>query len=1135
VSIVARILGLVLRILRDVGGALLTLVVAALVFLLFTEAGARLALREVESRLGLIQAEDVRGRLWGPLRFARLRYEDDFVRVEVEDGRLDWAPLQLLLGNVVVTELQAQALHVDVKPGEVEDAAGDDGEDSMLTQLPVTLDLSGLRIGRIDIQLPDGEPLQFGSFAFDGSWRGPRLQIGELSAQTPWVGALRVHGALTLEDDGIAIAGLDIGGFAEARLEGRYGYATPSDLRLSWTALRWPPQADGVGEPEISSDGGSLHWQGTIDDWRYEIDAALAAAGEALDITAAGSGSLEQVRAQTLRVDSGHARVVASATLQLDPLALDASGRLENLQPQRWVPDLDGLIQGDFSVQAAFAGEQPDVQFDVRLDRSQLQGYAADLDARGRYRDGRLQLEQADLRAGDNRVRASGQVLPELDLELRIDAARLDAILPQLGGRLRARLQLKGPLDLPRTAGSLRASGLRYEDYVLETLDADFDLDATAELRLDARLAGVDVGTRLESLVIGLRGPLSQHRLALDAVLPQARVELAVEGGLEGVLDGAPDWQNIDWRGRLASARLTPRDFPTFELEEAAPLQLRGDVVTLDPACFTASIARFCAGLRPIDGGRRAAFRLENFDLAAIEPWLPGGVQAQGRIDGYGYVDLGDAGLLDLRLDLNSSPLRLTRGGMPPLALLPCHVRATEVDGSLQIEAALPFERGGLQLEVQLGAHDDFLQRPLRGELRAEIPELSWLQLFSYELQDVVGRLDGRIAIDGSLATPRFDGAIELADAGLRLRKPGIRLERVRASFAGGSEGVLRIDAEAWSDDGPLRIDGELDPWSDPLALQLRVRGERFQALRIPDATIWISPQLDVRLARGELRVDGSVDVPRADITPKNIDSGVGPSGDQVIVRRGDDAQDADAIGIHANIELRLGDEVRFDGFGLSSRLRGRVRVIEAPGVPTRARGELQLVDGRYKAYGQDLNIENGRLLFTGGALTDPAVELRATRKPREDITVGVLVRGTLDKPEFSLFSTPTMPQERQLSWLVLGRAIDDGGGSATERELVANAALGLGLAGGEWLAQRLGGRIGFDEISLGARPGETSDQARLTVGKYLSPKLFISYGVGLFQPGSSFRLQYDIGRGFKLATETGVESGGDLLYTIER
>ena len=58
---------------------------------------------------------------------------------------------------------------------------------------------------------------------------------------------------------------------------------------------------------------------------------------------------------------------------------------------------------------------------------------------------------------------------------------------------------------------------------------------------------------------------------------------------------------------------------------------------------------------------------------------------------------------------------------------------------------------------------------------------------------------------------------------------------------------------------------------------------------------------------------------------------------------------------------------------------------------------------------------------------------------------------------------------------------------------------------------------------------------AMLTIGKYLSPKLFISYGVGLFQRGYSFKLQYDVGRGFKLQTETGVESGGDILYSIER
>jgi translocation and assembly module TamB len=70
--------------------------------------------------------------------------------------------------------------------------------------------------------------------------------------------------------------------------------------------------------------------------------------------------------------------------------------------------------------------------------------------------------------------------------------------------------------------------------------------------------------------------------------------------------------------------------------------------------------------------------------------------------------------------------------------------------------------------------------------------------------------------------------------------------------------------------------------------------------------------------------------------------------------------------------------------------------------------------------------------------------------------------------------------------------------------------------------------------VSVGAKPGETAELARLTIGKYLSPRLFLSYGVGLFQPGHFFRLQYDLSRRFKLVGESGLQQGGDVLYTIE-
>ncbi|MGH8504794.1 MAG: translocation/assembly module TamB domain-containing protein, partial [Stenotrophobium sp.] len=61
-----------------------------------------------------------------------------------------------------------------------------------------------------------------------------------------------------------------------------------------------------------------------------------------------------------------------------------------------------------------------------------------------------------------------------------------------------------------------------------------------------------------------------------------------------------------------------------------------------------------------------------------------------------------------------------------------------------------------------------------------------------------------------------------------------------------------------------------------------------------------------------------------------------------------------------------------------------------------------------------------------------------------------------------------------------------------------------------------------------------STNAAALTLGKYLTPKLFVSYGVSLFQPGQTFRMLYDIGHGFQLQTESGTASGGDLLYTYE-
>jgi translocation and assembly module TamB len=256
-------------------------------------------------------------------------------------------------------------------------------------------------------------------------------------------------------------------------------------------------------------------------------------------------------------------------------------------------------------------------------------------------------------------------------------------------------------------------------------------------------------------------------------------------------------------------------------------------------------------------------------------------------------------------------------------------------------------------------------------------------------------------------------------------------------------------------------------------------------------------------------------------------------------------------------VKLALGEQVSFKGFGLTTQLGGSVTLYEEPLRETSAQGVLILTNGRYKAYGQNLDIENGRLIFDGGPVTKPAVDLYATRRPQSDVTVGVRVRGTLNRPQLSLQSDPPMPREEQLSWLVLGRPLD--ASSSSDRSALTQAALSLGLTGGDYFAQRIGKGVGLDTLTIGSSYGNSAvaadagtiqgsqasmnrgayqDQtqaAQLTLGKYLTPKLFVSYGVSLFQQGQTFRLQYDLGRGFKLQSEAGVASGADLIYTFER
>ena len=192
-------------------------------------------------------------------------------------------------------------------------------------------------------------------------------------------------------------------------------------------------------------------------------------------------------------------------------------------------------------------------------------------------------------------------------------------------------------------------------------------------------------------------------------------------------------------------------------------------------------------------------------------------------------------------------------------------------------------------------------------------------------------------------------------------------------------------------------------------------------------------------------------------------------------------------------------------------------------------------VSGAYMAYGQSLDLERSRLLFTG-PLDDPGLDIRAARKIRTldvvsgEVTAGVQLTGTLKQPEAKVFSEPAMSEGDALSYLLIGRPLSSAGES--DQEALQTAAIAMGLQQALPAVQRIGTSIGLDELSI-----DTSDldAGALMAGKYLGPNVYVRYSYSLFNRIGGLLLRFRFNDRFSIETRSGDQDSIDLLYTVEK
>jgi len=396
------------------------------------------------------------------------------------------------------------------------------------------------------------------------------------------------------------------------------------------------------------------------------------------------------------------------------------------------------------------------------------------------------------------------------------------------------------------------------------------------------------------------------------------------------------------------------------------------------------------------------------------------------------------------------------------------------------------------------------------------------------------------LAISGTRGSPAITGDARIENAAADLPEYGLELRDIQVTAKASGGGLISMDGHLKSGDGTLSVNG-----SSPLApseaspLKLHLEGTRFEARDTAEMHVLVSPKVDVTMRGRRVDATGDVVVPEANIEWKKKFATVGLSKDIFIIGSTQaDQPSKSPWEINSRIRLVLEESnlpkggVRFKGQGLTAKFKGSLLAIDEPGKPTTATGQIEIQDGFYKAYGQDLTIEKGRVFYAGGPLNNPGIDLKAYRKARDGTIAGVMVRGSLERPETTLYSDPPMAQGEQLSYILLGKPL--GQSSQSEGSLVANAVASLGLKGGNLLAKKIAGKLGLEEARIETEG--SYEEANLVVGKYLSPKFYIQYGIGLFTGASTLRVNYILNKRWTLRGETTAEgNGADILYTREK
>ncbi|MEN4981376.1 translocation/assembly module TamB domain-containing protein [Acinetobacter modestus] len=862
------------------------------------------------------------------------------------------------------------------------------------------------------------------------------------------------------------------------------------------------------------------------------------------------AGTPEYIKINELKHDGVAGKIFATGAVNLkNKLGWDINASLVRFKPQYFVSTLKGELSGHVKTQGVWSEKLK------RIDIRDLNaaGFLNNKPVRGRgnltllldsnqkgFLPQQFEANNLFFAYAQNQLQATGNAQ---SLRVKLNAPALYELYPGLQGRAYGVLNVQSQPRLKATA-NIAVDNFAFNELAsIQSLRIQGELptsEATPTL-LVAKVDHLRSGNReIENATINLGGTRKAHVLKVESNNRQSNFYVQLAGGFN---------QNNEWLGQLQKGHFKSRRIDLVQNQSAAIIYSTAQSeLYIGQHCWQSLHSQVCLDQSARISQNKGNFSVvtKNLDLNDFAVFMPEGLAVTGQLNGYARASWakGSRPKLDASLVTRKGEIGLAPDDPQDIATTVTYDELSLIaksvnDGLLfRVDMKTP-DIGTGYANVIVNPFQNGM--PMRGEVAFDDVQLKVFKPFIKDVRSMAGTLALAGKINGTLTQPQFTGEMRLKNGAISMISLPVNLNNIQL-YSSIRQDSASIDGAFNSGQGVGRLKGSFD-WKEDPHLALSLKGDNLLIRQAPMITAIVQPDLnlDVYPFKQQLSLRGTIDVPRARISmPETTAPVVNISPDVRVVQQGQDLlatlKAAKPWDIRADMTLTLGNQVIFQGFESNIPLVGRLHLSQR-GLETamRANGAIGVSQKvKIEAYGQSLDLNRAIARFNG-PLANPTLDIDANKSVQGSM-VGLRVTGTATVPNVQIYNDAGLSEQEALNALVTGR-INEGSSGLSNTEgfksdvnnTIAAAGISMGLGGTRALTNQIGRTFGLSGLALDAQG--TGDDTQVSLTGYITPDLFIRYGIGVFTPVNKLTLRYQMNRRLYLEASQSLERAIDVFY----